>query len=295
MVSVKKKTIRGNTYYYLEHTVRVDGRIKKEEKYLGKKIPKNIEDLKNEFLSQIYLGRWTPQLEKIKTNYSKDIKSMPDSLREKQKHIFSIKFTYDTNRIEGSTLTLRETAYLIEKGITPSGISLDDVKEAEAHEKLFYEVLDYQKNLTRAIILKWHYKLLKDTKKDIAGKVRQHQVAISGSTYMPPSPVEVEPLLKDFFKWYGKNKDKMNPVELAAMSHLKLVTIHPFADGNGRISRLILNYILQHNQYPLFNIPYQNRSSYYNALERAQTKKQEHIFIHWMIKKYLKEHKKYVK
>ncbi len=295
MVSVKKKTIRGNTYYYLEHTVRVDGRIKKEEKYLGKKIPKNIEDLKNEFLSQIYLGRWTPQLEKIKTNYSKDIKSMPDSLREKQKHIFSIKFTYDTNRIEGSTLTLRETANLIEKGITPSGKSLDDVKEAEAHEKLFYEVLDYQKNLTRAIILKWHYKLLKDTKKDIAGKVRQHQVAISGSTYMPPSPVEVEPLLKDFFKWYGKNKDKMNPVELAAMSHLKLVTIHPFADGNGRISRLILNYILQHNQYPLFNIPYQNRSSYYNALERAQTKKQEHIFIHWMIKKYLKEHKKYVK
>ena len=294
MVIVRKKKINGKIFFYLVHTIRVDGRVKTEEKYLGKKPPKNIETLKKEFFSEIYTKRWTPLLEKIKYNYLLEVKSMPESLREKQRHVFSIRFTYDSNRIEGSTLTLRETADLIERGITPRK-SLVDVKEAEAHEKLFYEVVDDKKDLTRQKILDWHYKLLKETKKDIAGKIRQHQVAISGSKFMPPQPVEVEPLLREFFRWYSRNKTKINPIELAAITHLKFVTIHPFADGNGRISRLIMNFILQKNGYPLFNIPYTKRTSYYNALERAQTKDQEHIFIHWLIKKYLTEYKKYWK
>jgi len=295
MVTVKKKTINGRSYYYLEHTIRVDGRIKKEERYLGRKLPEDIESQKRKFLSEIYQKRWSPQLEKIRKNYTQEVKSMPKTLREKQTHVFSIKFTYDSNRIEGSTLTLRETADLIERGITPKGKPLDDVKEAEAHEKLFYEMLDYKKDPTRQKILKWHHKLLNETKKDIAGRIRRHPVAISGSRYLPPPPVEVELQLREFFRWYEKNKTRLNPVELAALAHLKFVTIHPFSDGNGRISRLIMNSILHKHSYPLFNIPYTNRTSYYNALERAQTKKQEHIFAHWLIKKYLKEYKKYLK
>ena len=100
-------------------------------------------------------------------------------------------------------------------------------------------------------------------KKDIAGKLRQHQVAIPGSRFMPPFPVETYTLLTDFFRWYGRNKDHIHPAELAALVHLKLVTIHPFADGNGRISRLIMNFVLRRYRFPMLNIPYEKRSGYY--------------------------------
>ena len=141
-----------------------------------------------------------------------------------------------------------------------------------------------------SVILHWHKKLLGDTKPDIAGKVRRHQVEISGSKFTPPSPVEVDPLLGDFFKWYSRNKGKVHPIELAALTHLKFVTIHPFTDGNGRISRLLMNFVLNKHRYPLLNISYKNRSSYYTALERAQVKKYEAIFVQWFFKRYIKEY-----
>jgi Fic family protein len=155
-------------------------------------------------------------------------------------------------------------------------------------------MLDYRKDLSLQLILSWHEKLFRETKPDIAGNVRQHQVGISGSKFMPPPPVEIYSLLKEFISWYDKNKKSLNPVEQAALTHLKLVTIHPFGDGNGRISRLTMNFVLHRNGYPMLNIPYTGRTSYYNALERAQVKEQEHIFTHWFIKKYLKEHKRYL-
>ncbi len=295
MARVNKRIKSGKTYYYLEHTIREKGEVKKEEKYLGKHVPKNIEEVKKEFVAEIYRRRWIPLLESIRKNYRREEKTIPPTLREKQSHQFSIRFTYDTNRIEGSKLTLRETADLLERGITPKNKPLADVKEAEAHEKLFTDILEYKKDLTLQTILYWHKRLFEPTKPDIAGNVRSHQVAISGSKFMPPSPVELNPLLSDYFRWYNKNKEKLNPVELAALAHLKLVTIHPFADGNGRISRLAMNFILNKKNYPLLNIPYENRTSYYNALERSQTKKQDHIFTHWLIKRYLKQHKQYIR
>ena len=110
---------------------------------------------------------------------------------------------------------------------------------------------------------------------------------------MPPMPSELETELKEFFDWYNKSKDKLNPVELAALVHLKFVTIHPFGDGNGRISRLMMNFVLHKNNYPMMNIEYVNRNAYYNALERSQISKKENIFMHYFIKRYLKEYSKY--
>ncbi|MBI5635364.1 Fic family protein, partial [Candidatus Micrarchaeota archaeon] len=213
----------------------------------------------------------------------------------KQARTFSVKFTYDTNRIEGSKLTYKETADLLERGLTPKSKPLSDIKEAEAHEKLFFEVLGFKKDLSMQTVLYWHKKLLENTKPDVAGKVRGYQVLISASKFTPPSPAEVPVLLNDFFRWYEKNKAKAHPVELSALVHLKFVTIHPFADGNGRISRLLMNFVLDKHGFPLLNIPYENRSSYYTALERAQVKQNDGIFIQWFFKKYLKENKAYAK
>ncbi|MBI4141017.1 Fic family protein [Candidatus Woesearchaeota archaeon] len=291
MVTIRKRNVGKQTYYYLEHTIRKDGKIEKREHYLGKQLPDDIENLKKEFLNQLYQERWFPVLDKIKQAFIQEVKQTPMSSREEEIKKFSIHFTYDTQRIEGSTLSLRETADLLERGITPKAKPIRDVKEAEAHKALFDEMLKTKKDLSYQLVLYWHKKLLNDTKQDIAGKIRQHQVAMSGSKFLPPSPVEVYPLLQDFFKWYNQNKLKLNPVILAALVHLKFVTIHPFGDGNGRISRILMNFVLHKKNYPLLNIHYEGRAGYYTALERAQIKKMDFIFVQWFIKKYIKEQK----
>jgi len=220
---------------------------------------------------------------------------MPTSIEKKEIEKFSIKFTYNTNRIEGSTLTLRETALLLEKGITPTRRPIEDVKETEAHKKLFYEMLYYKKEISLATLLSWHKKLFEDTKGDMAGKIRDYDVEISGSRYNPPYAIELQSLLVEFFDWYKKNRKKIHPIFLASLVHLKFESIHPFGDGNGRIGRLFMNYILNKNDYPMLVIDYTQRNSYYNALEHSQTKKDESIFTIWFFKRYIKEYKKYLK
>ena len=295
MVTIKKRLVGAREYFYLQHTLRTPKGIQTREKYLGARLPANIEEIKRDFLVEIYKERWYPLLDRIRANYSKEQHRMPRSALQKQVRSFSVRFTYDTNRIEGSKLTYRETADLLERGLSPRAKPLKDIKEAEAHERVLYEVLGYEKELSLRMVLLWHRRLFEDTKPDIAGKIREHQVTISGSRFMPPSPVEVQPLLREFFRWYDRNKPSLHPVELAASVHLRLVTIHPFADGNGRMSRLLMNFVLQKHGFPLLNIPYENRRSYYSALERSQVKKMDSIFVQWFFRRYLKEHSAYAK
>ncbi len=294
MVSVKKKVAGKQIYYYLEHSYRENDKVMKKEKYLGKILPKDLEKLKKNFIFEIYKKKWFGKFDKIKTGFSEELKKTPESAKEKQTEAFSIRFTYDTQRTEGSKLTLKETANLLERGITPKTKPLRDVKEAESHQKIFYEMLSYGNDLSLQIILYFHKKLFENTRPDIAGRIRQHQVIISGSKFVPPFPAEIYPLLGEFFSWYSKNKDKLHPVELAALTHLKFVTIHPFSDGNGRISRLLMNFVLHKRGFPMMNIPYEKRAGYYSSLERAQTKKEESIFLNWFFKRYLKENGRYL-
>ncbi|MGI0066338.1 MAG: Fic family protein, partial [Nitrosotalea sp.] len=269
--------------------------VQTREIYLGRSIPDGIEKIKIDFLDDIYRKRWYDTIDTIRKNFLKNQKAMPKSVRKKEMENFAINFTYDTQRIEGSTLTRKETADLLEKGITPKSRPIVDMQEAEAHRDLFFDILQSKKGLSLQQVLDWHWSLFNKTKKEIAGKIRKYQVAIRASKFMPPSPVEVMPMLSEFFVWYSKNKNKLHPVELAAVAHLKFVTIHPFGDGNGRVSRLIMNFILDRKNYPMFDITYEDRNSYYNALERSQIKKDDRVFLQWFIKRYIKEYKRYLK
>ena len=203
MVSIKKKIRGKQTYYYLEHSIRRGKKVEKKQKYIGNKIPGNIETQKSDFLYNIYQELWFPSFDKIKNNYQKEQKLMPEVAKDKELETFMIRFTYDTQRIEGSTLTLRETADLLEREITPKTKPLNDVKEAEAHKKVFYEMLNYKKDLNLQTILYWHKMLFDSSKPEIAGKIRQHQVAISGSKFMPPFPAEIYPLIMEFLRGYN--------------------------------------------------------------------------------------------
>jgi Fic family protein len=294
MVNIEKKVGAKHTYYYLEHSIRRGRRVKKKTLYLGKQIPTNIDKIKKNFLIEIYKIQFFESLTKIKQKYSREQKHMSQSLKEKNIKHFTTTFTYNTQKIEGSKLSLHETAALLEEGTLPKNRTMRDVNEAQAHKILFHKVLTYDKELTLNTILEWHKLLFQDTRSDIAGKIRKHRVGISGSKFVPPLPVEIYPLLRDFFKWYTREKEKIHPVQLSALVHLKFVTIHPFDDGNGRISRVMMNFVLNRKNYPLLNIPYVGRNSYYKALERSQTKKEDDFFVQWLMRNYIKIYKFYL-
>ncbi|MBI2077149.1 MAG: Fic family protein [Euryarchaeota archaeon] len=291
MVTVARKRIGTRDYYYLQHTIRRGAKVSKKEVYLGPRLPRDVEARKRQLQLDLFREQWLPRLDRIRKEVRHESKGIPSSLAAKRLQDFAVRFTYDTQRIEGSTLSLRETADLLDRGITPANKPVQDVREAEAHEALFHEVLRYTKDLNRQIVLKWHRSLFLSTRPDIAGQFRRHGVRISGSRFVPPLPVEVEPLMRDFFAWYHRARDAMHPVERAALVHLKVVTVHPFGDGNGRVSRLLMNLVLKQARFPLLNIPYENRASYYRALERSQTRRDDLPFLRWFFRQYAKNHR----
>lgn len=280
------RVIKRKNYYYLQHSFRKGAKVITREKYLGKKLPAEVEEIKDRFLKECNKINLFVLLKKIKTGFQKEWKTYPSSVKEKVKNQIAIAFTYNTNAIEGSTITLEETREIIEHQIAPNK-PLKDIKETENHVKIFLEMLKKKEELTFKTILKWHNDLFKDTKKDIAGKLRDYIVRVGD--YRAPDWQDVKDLIKDLIIFYQKNK-KMNTIELAARMHYRFEKIHPFGDGNGRVGRILMNYILWHNEYPMIIIEYKKRKSYYKAL-----RKDENYFLNYFIRRYLRVHKKYLK
>ncbi|KKK73946.1 hypothetical protein LCGC14_2888720 [marine sediment metagenome] len=293
MVTIKKKKPRGKEYYYLVHNYRVDGKTKRLEKYLGSTIPDNINEIKAEFFREIYSEIWFNKLDLVQENFFRVAKDLPKSIVKKNFSDFAVQFTYNSNRIEGNTLRLHDTKLLLQDGISPSNKPIDDIKEIENHQNVFYDMVEYEGELSETIILKWHYDLLKDTKYDIAGNYRKYDVGMEGSDYTPPLGLEVADMIRDFYEWFNRSEHKLHPVELAALVHQKFVSIHPFGDGNGRISRLIMNFILNRFNFPMIIIDYKKRSAYYNALKRSQLNDDPYIFVQYIFRVFLKTYNKF--
>ena len=193
-------------------------------------------------------------------------------------------YTYDSTSIEGNTLTLQETSLVLNKGVTIGGKSLREHFEVVNHiEAIEYikDLVKEQEELSQRILFEIHYLILKSINSENAGKYRWEDVRISGSKHMPPSFLKVQELMDQYFEFYKENKDKTNPVLLSAYMHKKLVTIHPFVDGNGRTSRLIMNLILLQNGFPITNISSEKdlRDEYYNTLEKVQTQNDDTAFL----------------
>lgn len=185
-----------------------------------------------------------------------------------------IEYTHESNKIEGNTLTLRETAIVIEKGLTIGGKPLNDHLEAINHA----QAIDYIKDLAKATntiterdILQIHALILQGIDRENAGRYRSVPVMISGSKHTPPPPYVVPEKMQEMMRFYDENRETMHPVELASEMHERLVYIHPFADGNGRTARLLMNLILLQNGYPIAILKgdTENRLKYYEALETA--------------------------
>lgn len=184
----------------------------------------------------------------------------------------NLEWTYNSNGIEGNTLTLRETQIVLE-GITVGGKTLREHLEAINHEKAieYIEDLVKEKNtVTEWNIKNIHQLVLKEIDDKNAGKYRSENVAIMGATHTPPGhlivPELMEKLILNYQKW-----NKYHPIIKAALIHGELVKIHPFIDGNGRTSRLVMNLSLMNSGYLPVIIKKENRLEYYNALDKAHT------------------------
>jgi len=276
---------KGNKkYFYLQHSFRKNNKVVTKEKYLGIKIPKNIEEIKVEFRKK-YQKEIYAKLEKIKKNFQEEWKRIPKSAREKEKEEIAIAFTYNSNAIEGSTITLQEAREIIHDHICPNK-PLRDVKETEEHSSVFLKALEKKEKITNLLLLEWHNSTFKETKKDISGKYRDYLVRVG--PYLAPDWQDVKKLMNQLIKFI--NESEINIVELSARAHYKFEKIHPFGDGNGRIGRLLINYILWQNGYPMIIIEYKKRNSYYKALE-----KKEEDFVNYFIRRYLAVHKRRLK
>jgi Fic family protein len=186
---------------------------------------------------------------------------------------FRVELTYTSNAIEGNTLTRRETALVVEKGLTVGGKSLiehlEAVNHAHAIDWIRAQIARKPQELTERDILDLHALVLKGIDDANAGRYRNIAVRISGSSIVLPNPLKVPDFMAVFADWLGTTAG-LHPVHLAAEAHYRLVTIHPFVDGNGRAARLLMNMLLLMNGYPAAIVRKRDRLSYIGSLEKAQ-------------------------
>lgn len=205
------------------------------------------------------------------------LRPLPEAALKKIEQALAVEYTYDSNRIEGNTLTLQETDLVVNQGVTIAGKSMREHLEAINHA----EAIDYIKDFARQdieiserTIKEIHALVLHSIDRENAGRYRSVPVMISGSTHLPPQPYLIEPQMEAFITTFADMERRGDhPVTIAAYLHDELVRIHPFIDGNGRTSRLLMNLYLLRNGYVLVSLKGGNdeKLKYYTAIEASHT------------------------
>jgi Fic family protein len=226
---------------------------------------------------------------KIDTNYREEFQSTFDRLYEKKqvlqtsrplppialnkiKESLSIEWTYNSNSIEGNTMSLRETQMVLQEGITIKGKSLREHFETYNHDKAIdylFSIVNTDYVFRSIDILTLHGLVLRSIEDDFAGRLRNGGVRISGANFVPPNANKVSDLLDELMTFINTNPLGLNDIELATVFHHKLVWIHPFFDGNGRTVRLAMNLLLMRCGFPPAIILKNDRKKYYEALNQA--------------------------
>lgn len=193
-----------------------------------------------------------------------------DTLRSLREY-YRVGLTYTSNALEGNSLTESETKVVIEDGLTIEGKPLRDVYEAVGHAKAYDFICEISRDapIAEETILTIHRLFYQQIDAERAGVYRKVPVFISGSQYAVAPVAEISKRIQQLVRWYNNQEGKMHPVELAAEFHKRFVYIHPFVDGNGRVSRLLMNLSLLRNDYNIAIIPAVCRSEYIDALERG--------------------------
>jgi len=201
-----------------------------------------------------------------------NLRPLPPQLVKKLWEQRQIEFTYNSNAIEGNTLSLRETQLVIQEGITVRGKSLREHLEARNHPdaiNTIEKLAQKRTPLKQDDILKVHGLLMRGIDDQNAGRYRTGQVRVAGATFMPPPAGKIQSMMSELLQTLHQNPDELRLIELAAFFHHKLVYIHPFLDGNGRTARLLMNVILMRSGYPFTVLLKVDRPKYLRALSEA--------------------------
>lgn len=214
------------------------------------------------------------------------VRPLPPAALKKIEEAFNIEYTYESNRIEGNTLTLQETELVVNEGVTIAGKSMREHLEAINHAEAIDYIRDFAKSnteISERTIREIHALVLHGIDRENAGCYRSVPVMILGSRHTPPQPYLIAKQMEDFmlhFQDMEKEKEKVHPVLIAAYLHDELVRIHPFIDGNGRTSRLLMNLYLLRKGYTIVNLKgsSEEKLAYYTALEALHLDKRPEKF-----------------
>lgn len=305
MAFIEQQMRGGKRYFYVTKNFRIGiNKWKKARKYCGSKKPSkeefkqildeiDVEAKNNGWLRKSphkYLKEDLAEtLEDVKQNFNRWYGRLDDVSRKKFDDDFLVRFTYNSNAIEGNRLSLRETSMILNEDIIPSGATTDDFNEAINGRDCLNFIKKYKGNLRKKFILDVHKELVKNTSCRIVGGYRDSHVRISGSEWIPPEPEKVEEEMKKILTWWRNYQDKLHPAELAGAVHNMLVRTHPFTDGNGRTSRVIMNWILMKKKYPMFYIDNKEKIKYYHAIEEGDTG-DDGKFINYLAETIINQH-----
>ncbi len=276
MAFIRRKK-RGSTFYFeLVESVREGAKVsQKVLKYFPTLDDANlyceskgIRKIENEnVISPSLEARVKSELRRLNAS-----RPLPETALRKLKDKFEVDMTYNSNAIEGNRLTLRETYLVIRKGMTIGGRSVEEHLEAKNHlealERL-YELADSKKEIMEEDILELHKLVMSKIDESIAGKYRQGQVYIEGAVHVPPNAAHVPGLMKEVIGMLNGHEKEAECLKAASRIHHKITWIHPFADGNGRVARLLLNLKLMRGKFPPIVLESKKRKAYYAALEKA--------------------------
>ncbi|MCD6229627.1 MAG: Fic family protein [Candidatus Diapherotrites archaeon] len=286
---IEVRKVGKNKKYYVAHSFRHEGKVRKIRRYLGQNLTKDrIEKLRPVAEQQVlnradvYKSICDPFLTVLSNEEQEILKNLEKKADFKFFHLseeewckFSEIFTYNTNAIEGSEITQSEVKQIVEKDKWPTDKTKEDISEIYG----VMEAVDYIRKTKDALaigLIKELHKIVFKNSKSFAGQLRRKGVEVvvrdsHGNVVHQGAPAEkVLSLLKELICWYNKYKKKYSPLVLAAVVHNQFENIHPFADGNGRVGRLLLNSILIKHGLPPVNIDFEKRREYYSALQEYE-------------------------
>ncbi len=292
MSPVTIKTIKGKKYAYLEKSVRLGATVRKVSHYLGPappfsrwKVAEATAEYQEEFLQKEVVLRMQQiqatitstfplteeeikKIEEMNVKYRQIMKNLHPKSREDLNKRFVANYVFESNALEGNTLTLKNVAEIVFEKRISSGQDLREIYDAQNSYNLYLYLQKTRQEINSDFIIKIHA-LLMDKIDDRLGFRKVPIMLVGKPMTLLSKPEEVEKEMDNLVKWYRKQKGRSYPLELAFKFHAKFEKIHPFCDGNGRVGRFLLNYILLRKKYFPIIIRKTTRNSYLNALEAA--------------------------
>lgn len=316
MAKLTYKNIKGKKYAYLEKSFRVKDAVRKLSKYLGpentltkSKLKQAEKEFDNESLqkeAKLRVNYYLKNIKKLEYPLTVEEIEKIEFMNLKYKHIiknlhpkniedinkrFVANYVFETNALEGNSLTLKNVAEVVFENRISKGKDLREIYDAQNSYKTFLFLQNKRENLSYELIINLHKRLMKNIDDRLG--YRTLPVTLIGQPLTKLSkPEHVKRDMNKLLEWYEKNENKLYPLELAFKFHAKFEKIHPFCDGNGRVGRLLLNYILMKNRYFPVIIRKTNRNSYIKALDAADREKWL-VLMRFALKRYKETFKKF--